>query len=142
MTRPDHVQQVLVPDPVTLPETDGFWEGVRNDELRVARCVVCGSCSLREEACLGCGSYERAWVRATGQGRVKSFVVFHRGYHGYWATQVPYNVAVITLAEGPELLTNVIDCDPENLAVALPVEITFIDRGGHRAPVAVVATPP
>jgi uncharacterized OB-fold protein len=128
-----------VQEPVVTPETRGFWDGIAEGELRVARCASCGTCTLREQSCLTCGASERAWVAATGRGSVKTFVIFHRGYQTYWATQVPYNVAVITLEDGPELLTNVVGVAPEDIVVGAPVRIEIIDRGSHRAPVAVPA---
>jgi uncharacterized OB-fold protein len=126
----------IVPDPVVTTETRGFWDGAAVGEVRLARCTACGAYAICEQTCVACGGHERTWVPVSGAGTVKSFVVFHRGYHGYWATKVPYNVAVIALAEGPELLTNVIDVPVTELAVGQAVTIGFIDRGGHRAPVA------
>jgi uncharacterized OB-fold protein len=134
MSSPD---VVAVPERVVTAENQGFWNGVDAGELRLARCATCGSYSLQEQTCVTCGGSYREWVAVSGDGILKSFVVFHRGYNAYWETQVPYNVAVIALREGPELLTNVVGTAIEDLRVGAAVTIEFQARGDQRAPVAV-----
>ena len=38
---------------------------------------------------------------------------------------MPYVAAVVELDEGPRLMTNVVDCDVDAVAVGMPVEVTF-----------------
>jgi uncharacterized OB-fold protein len=129
----------VAPEPVVEAETEGFWAGLREGEIRASVCVDCGAATLRVERCVSCGSDHRRWEPVKGAGAVKSFVVFHRAYHPYWATQVPYNVAVITLPEGVEILTNVVDCDNSELTVGARVRLEIRKRGDHPAVVAVPA---
>jgi uncharacterized OB-fold protein len=42
---------------------------------------------------------------------------------------LPYVIAYVELDEGPRVLTNVVDCDPETVAVGQPVQVVF-----HRSP--------
>ena len=39
----------------------------------------------------------------------------------------PFSVAVVTLEEGPRLMTNIVGCDqtPEALTLDMPLEVTF-----------------
>ena len=46
-----------------------------------------------------------------------------RGFRG----DVPYNVAEVTLDEGPRLITNLVDIEPGSIRVGLPVEIVYDD---------------
>jgi uncharacterized OB-fold protein len=58
---------------------------------------------------------------------VHSFVVFHRVYHPAFARDVPYVVALIELDEGPRMLSNVIDVDPEKVRCGMRVVVKFDD---------------
>ncbi len=40
--------------------------------------------------------------------------------------EVPYTVAIVELEEGWHILTNVIDCPHEEIAIGLPVEVSFV----------------
>lgn len=130
-------EATMVPAPVVTPENERFWQGVDNGQFLLARCLTCGTFDLEAQACVQCGSLGREWVEASGLGTVKSFVVFQRAYNDYWATRVPYNVSVITLEEGPELLTNVEDIEQADVRIGLPVRIVCRPRGEHTAPVAI-----
>jgi uncharacterized OB-fold protein len=44
-----------------------------------------------------------------------------------FAADVPYVVALITLDEGPQLMSNVVGCPPEKVHIGMPVEVTFED---------------
>lgn len=103
-----------------------FWDCARAGELHLQRC---GSCSaLRypvSDICPTCLSLELEWERVSGDGEVYSFVVFRHQYKPDWP--VPYTVALIALAEGPTLISNVVGCPPEDVHVGMPVSVVFED---------------
>ena len=43
------------------------------------------------------------------------------------AENVPYVVALIKLDEGPTMMSNVVECDPEVLKIGDPVQVMFED---------------
>jgi uncharacterized OB-fold protein len=43
------------------------------------------------------------------------------------ADKVPYIIAVVELAEGPKLTTNLVDIDPDDVVIGQPVQATFED---------------
>lgn len=103
-----------------------FWEGCGQGELRIQRCGACAR--LRYPAgsiCPNCLSADTTWECVSGAGTVFSFVVFHRAYHPSREGKVPYAVALIELAEGPIMLSNVVDADLSTLAVGQPVKVAF-----------------
>lgn len=103
-----------------------FWEGCGQGELRIQRCASCAR--LRYPAgpiCPNCLSADTKWECVSGDGTVFSFVVFHRAYHPSREGKVPYAVALIELAEGPIMLSNVVDADLSTLAVGQPVKVAF-----------------
>jgi uncharacterized OB-fold protein len=46
---------------------------------------------------------------------------------------VPYVVAVVTLAEGPRMLTNIVDVVPEDVKIDMPLQVTFAEVEGATA---------
>lgn len=135
----DAAGEVRVPAPVVTDENAGFWAGVNEGEFRLARCQACGDCSLEDEACVRCGAFDRRWQPASTAGTLKSYVVFRRAYHEYWATQVPYNVCIVALEAGPDLLTNIVDVTEDQLRVGMDVRVVIRPRGEYQAPVAIPA---
>jgi len=71
-------------------------------------------------------------VDVSGDGRVFSYVVYRRTYHP--AFPAPYVVALIELAEGPRLISNVIGCEPEDVEIGMAVEVTFRSAGDFELP--------
>lgn len=102
-------------------------DGLRAGEIRITRCTTCGRAQFPPRAaCPGChapGTF--AWERASGRASVWSFCVFHKAYLPPPAPQPPYTVAVVELAEGPRLITNIVDADPRDLRIGDPVEPVF-----------------
>jgi uncharacterized OB-fold protein len=67
------------------------------------------------------------WVKASGRGKVLTFVFMNRPYVPSFKDDVPYNVAVIELDEGPCMLSCIVGCDNKDIKVGMPVEIVFED---------------
>lgn len=65
------------------------------------------------------------WVQASGRGKVLSFTIVRHAISDAYAADVPYVVALIRLDEGPTLMSNVIDGDPERVRIGMPVETVF-----------------
>ncbi len=65
------------------------------------------------------------WVQASGHGHVKSFTIIRRAVSKAYAAEVPYVIALIELDEGPTMMSNVVELDPESVAIGLPVEVMF-----------------
>jgi uncharacterized OB-fold protein len=78
--------------------------------------------------CPKCRAAEAGWVRASGRGKVYSWiVVVHPVPREIWADKVPYVVALVELEEGVRLATNIVECDPGSIAAEMPVEVVFED---------------
>ncbi|MGH7660221.1 MAG: Zn-ribbon domain-containing OB-fold protein [Vulcanimicrobiaceae bacterium] len=111
-----------------MPETDtgakAFWEGSANGKLLIQRCDGCDCYQhYARPFCTKCGSHKLSMVEAKGRGVVYSFTVIHRG--AYDDIPSPYVVALVTLDEGPRLLTNIVNCDPGDIRCDMPVNVTF-----------------
>ena len=45
---------------------------------------------------------------------------------------VPYVLALVELDEGVKMFTNIVECNPDDVTIGMPVEVTFVratDRG-------------
>lgn len=124
------------PIPLPVPTTQPYWDGTRAGELRIQRCATCGESFFYPRiACPHCGSSDVAWVRASGRATLHSYVISHHPAPGF-EDDVPYVIAVVTLEEGPRLLTNLVDVapDPSVLVLDLQLEVVFRPRGNQVLP--------
>jgi uncharacterized OB-fold protein len=114
--------------PLPRPTEDSapFWEAAHKGELRMQRCGDCGHIRFPPALlCARCLSERTEWVALSGRGTVFSWIVVHQSQHPAFNTDVPYNVAIIELEEGPRLHTNIVDCANDRVYIGMPVEVTF-----------------
>jgi hypothetical protein len=67
------------------------------------------------------------WARVSGRGKVYSWTIFHYLYHPAFSQDIPYNVAIVELEEGPRMHTNIVGCSNEDIYIDMPVEVVFED---------------
>ena len=114
------------PLPEITPAMAPFWEAARRHQLVVQRCTGCGALRFpARELCSRCLSCEADWVPVSGRGTVFSYAVMHQVYHPGFADDVPYAIVVVELEEGARLLSHVVACPVRELAIGMPVEVTF-----------------
>lgn len=112
------------PDDLSRP----FFEGTRRHALVIQRCRDCGTHQLPGRfVCDECFSEDLEWTEASGRGTVFSYVVVHQKYHPAFAEEVPYNVAVVELEEGPRLTTKITGVENDVVDVGIAVEVGFED---------------
>lgn len=115
------------PLPVPSPETAHFWEGTRAGELRLQQCSddSCGRTYFPPRPfCPTCGSRDVEVVVASGRATLASYVISHLPAPGF---EPPYAIALVDLAEGPRMMTNIVDCEqtPEALVLDMPLTVTY-----------------
>ncbi|WP_233266987.1 Zn-ribbon domain-containing OB-fold protein [Tomitella fengzijianii] len=71
-----------------------------------------------------------AWKVSAGSGIVYSHTIVHRPQTADFV--VPYAVAIVSVDEGFHMLTNIVGCAPEDVAIGMAVEVVF-DRSPVRA---------
>ncbi len=80
-----------------------------------------------------CGSTSTSWTEASGRGTVYTFTVVHRsGVPGY-RDALPYVIAYVELEEGPRVMTNIVDIEPDQVRSEMPVTVVFHDTGQGNA---------
>ena len=110
-----------IPAPVVTVETQPFWNAARERRFVVPTCSACGKAHWYPRAiCPFCGSDKIEWRAASGRGQIYSYSVMRRA-------KEPYAIAYVTLAEGPAMLTNIVECDFDALRVGQSVSVVFND---------------
>lgn len=111
-----------------------FWSATERGVLLVSRCDSCAQISWYPRPfCPYCAATTQL-VPASGRGTVYSYTIVRRA-RGDFRERTPYVVAYVELAEGPRILSNVVDCDPQDVRIGLPVSVTFdepSEQGGPR----------
>ncbi len=107
------------PFAAAYPETAAFWNGAQQGQLLLPTCDSCGKAHWYPRAiCPLCGNAELTWVEASGRGTIYAFSPARR------ASPV-YTLAYVTLEEGPRLMTNIVNAEPEALRVDQAVKVKF-----------------
>ena len=116
------------PLPRPTPASEPFWEAAKRHELHLQRCGSCGAYLFYpREVCAECLSSELSWVQVSGQGTVYSYTIAQAPTHPAFADDVPYIVAIVELAEGPRITTNIVDCELGAVKIGMPVVATYDD---------------
>ena len=65
------------------------------------------------------------WVEASGRSTLYTWSVVRRNDLPPFPDRVPYVAAIVELAEGPRMMTNVVECDFDALEVGMALEAVF-----------------
>ena len=115
------------PLPTIAGETKPFWDHCREEQLLVQKCDRCGEYQFYPRGiCANCWSTDIQWVESSGKGTVWTFTVTHQNRSPGFAEEVPYVLALVELEEGVRMFTNIIECDPQDVKIGMPVEVTFV----------------
>lgn len=126
---------IRAPRPTATPVTRHFWDAAEAGTLELQRCRRCELLFLYPRTnCPRCWSRALVWEAVSGRGTVKTFTVIHRAVHPFWQARTPFVAALIELREGPTLLSNVVDVDPVDVAVGLPVRVVTRSLDGIALP--------
>ncbi|MFI6371096.1 Zn-ribbon domain-containing OB-fold protein [Streptomyces sp. NPDC050546] len=96
-----------------LPEPDAFtrtyWDAAAEGRLLIRRCHACGRAHhYPREFCPRCWSEDVTWEVASGRATLYTWSVVHRNDLPPFAERTPYVAAVVDLAEGPRMMTEVV----------------------------------
>jgi hypothetical protein len=114
----DAKKERTIPAPMVNPETEPFWEAAKQGKFLLPYCVDTGKAFWypRQVSPFTLGKVE--WRESKGTGTIYSLSVMKR------APQV-YAIAYVTLDEGCTMMTNIVDCDFDGLAIGQRVQVTW-----------------
>jgi uncharacterized OB-fold protein len=118
-----------LPAPRVNEETRRFWQAAKEHQLLYGQC---GACNLPHyyprSICPNCFSEQVQWKQATGRAKVYTYSIMHRSATG------PYVIAYVELAEGPRILTNLVDCEFDLIRIGSPVHLIWKATEGNNTP--------
>ncbi|MEU9315214.1 Zn-ribbon domain-containing OB-fold protein [Streptomyces sp. NPDC048295] len=121
-----------------LPEPDAFsrpyWDAAARGQLLLRRCRACGRAHhYPREFCPHCWSEDVAWEPASGDATLYTWSVVHRNDLPPFGARVPYVAAVVDLAEGPRMMTEIVGCEESALAIGMALRVDFRQEEGAEA---------
>lgn len=124
------------PAPTPDAESQPFFDGANRGVLMIKQCNACKvKLHPTTEFCPECLGDDLGWVEASGKGTLHTFGLMHQNYHPAFTAELPYNVSVVELEEGPRLNTNVVGIDDDKLEVGMALEVVFEQfEGGVKLP--------
>jgi uncharacterized OB-fold protein len=72
-------------------------------------------------------SSDLEWVKCSGKGTIYTYTATYQNQSSGFRDNLPYIMAYVELEEGVRMLTNIVDCKPEDVKIGMPVEVTFED---------------
>ena len=116
-----------IPAPQPSVEAQPYFDAASQGTLVIKKCTACGQPHHYPRAlCPFCGSDATEWQPASGAGTIYSYSVMRRA-------EVPYAIAYVTLDEGVTMMTNIVDCDLDQIRVGQSVKVVFKPTDGGAA---------
>ncbi len=118
-----------IASPRVLPESLPFWTAADEGRYLLKKCSSCGKTHhYPRDICPFCLSAETFWQDSPGTGVVYSFSTMGKD-------EGAYTLAFVTLDEGVTVMTNLVDCDPQQVRIGDKVRVVFHStEGGHAVP--------
>ena len=122
-------QERKIAAPPINQETQQFWDAAAEGKLLYKKCAACGEPHFYpRNHCPFCFSDKTEWQEASGRGTVYTYSVMRRA-------PVPYCIAYVELAEGPRIMSNIVDCDLDTVHIGQAVRLVFKpSEGGPPVP--------
>jgi len=112
--------------PTVEGESQPFWDAAREGKFLIRQCHDCGAAHhYPRPFCPTCWSENLTWEEVSGQGTLYTYSTVFVNDLPPFGDRVPYVVAAVDLAEGPRVITNIVDCQPADLRVGMPVEVGY-----------------
>ncbi len=116
---------VVRPAPILTEDNHAFWDAAREGRLVTQRCAGCER--LRHPPrpmCPSCHGLEQEVVELAGTGVVYSYSILHHPQHPSF--DYPVVAVLIDLDEGVRIVSNLVDVEPEDVQIGMPVEVRFV----------------
>jgi len=117
------------PAPAINSTTAEFWKATTEGRFLLQRCNACDIVLwFPRRNCPKCWTEDVSTFDAQQTGTIYSFTVVRKGTRAF-KDAGPFVIAYVELADGPRIMTNIVDCDIDALHVGMPVEMVFHDTG-------------
>jgi len=122
------MSEYIKPLPVIKPWSKKFWEAARQHKLIMQKCNDCGKLIFYpRKVCPFCWSASVGWTDVSGKARVRTMTTTIAGVEQAFIPDLPYVLAIVELEEGVRMMTNIVECRPEDVKIGMEVAVTFRD---------------
>lgn len=112
--------------PKLVPETEHFWKGGAEGELRFLRC---SDCKLYihppSPLCPDCLGKKLEVEAVSGRAHLLTYTINHQAWIP--GVPLPYAIAIVEIVEqqGLRLMTNIVNCPIEEIEIGMPLRVVF-----------------
>ena len=108
----------VLPAPPIDPESAPFYAAAKEGRFLIGRCTGTGQYFWYPRAVSPFDFGPTTMEPASGRGVIYSLSTMRR-------VNPPFTIAYVTLEEGPTMMTNLVDCDPDALAIGQAVTLVW-----------------
>ena len=120
----EYAKPLPTPDAVTRH----FWDAAKAHRLAAQRCLACDTLFFYpREFCPACWSSRLEWEDLSGGGLLYASTIVRQPGNPAFNDDVPYLYAIVQLDEGPRIVTNVVEIDPEQAEIGMRLKVRFDD---------------
>jgi uncharacterized OB-fold protein/acyl dehydratase len=123
------------PMPVATPISAPFWEGLKARRLLIQQCNACAHWNFYPRRhCPVCLEHDLAWREVDGTATLYSYTVTRIATLPDFMDEMPQKLAVVELAEGVRINTNLVGLDETEIRIGMPLQPVFaeVDAKGNR----------
>ena len=115
------------PQPDITDTSRPFWDALKGGDLVFQECENHHRWLPARDFCPTCLSSTFKFVKATGHAKLLSWVIYNTAMNDAFKDQVPYNVALVELEEGPKMMTNILASNDE-LKAGMDLQLEVVDQ--------------
>jgi len=133
------------PQPLSQPESDRYWDGLKNEEIWLQRSKATGKVQFYPRQISisdpESGPDGLEWVQASGNAELFTFSIVHAAPHPGFVDDLPYIAALVQLAEDVIVPTNIVGVDPEPEALQIGMALKPVFEHNEGEPTLLKFTP-
>ena len=119
---PDTILQIDHVAPRTMSFSAPFWEGTRQKKILMQYCLDTGQYQFYPRpVSVFTGSRRLEWREVSGLGEIFTYTIARVGRDAF-ATHTPYIIATIALDAGVTIVSNIIECGLDEIAIGMRVK--------------------
>lgn len=116
--------------PLPLPTkwSQPFWDAAKEHRLVLRKCSACGNIDHPPYLyCTACQADEHEWIEASGKGTLFAYAINYFGVPFPFWSDLPYVLGMIDVEEGVRMISNIVECDFDELENGMELEVVFDD---------------
>lgn len=119
------------PLPTVTLDSEEFWASTRDRAMKLQKCDRCGEFRYYPSPiCHFCSSDAFTWTPVSGRGVIYSYSILERAKGNPFEGDTPIAIVLVTLEEGPVMMSNLIGYEAEEIRIGLPVTLDYEDIEG------------